>query len=221
MQQAWRDVEKYLEGCLLHADDNLAQTLALNAERGLPAIDVSPLQGQFLMLMVQISAARRVLEIGTLGGFSTQYLARGLPPEGHVVTLEKDPANAAVARENLQRAGLLAQVSIIEGAAAQTLPMLQSQPPFDLIFIDADKQNSLLYLQWAIKLSRTGSVIIIDNVVRGGAIVGGQSDVHATGICQALEAVKSLPMLTGTALQTVGEKGWDGFAVLRVESTKS
>ncbi|SQJ32024.1 Putative O-methyltransferase MSMEG_5073 [Serratia rubidaea] len=217
MQQSWQDVDTYLERCLAHQDDNLAQTLALNAERGLPAFDVSPLQGQFLTLMVQISGARRVLEIGTLGGYSTQYLARGLPEDGHVVTLEKEPANAAVARENIQRAGLLERVSIVVGAAAQTLPTLQSQLPFDLTFIDADKQNSLLYLQWAIKLSRTGSVIIMDNVVRGGAIVAAQRDVHAEGIRQALEAVQNMPALSGTVFQTVGEKGWDGFAVLRVE----
>ena len=217
MQHAWQEVDEYLERCLARQDDNLAQTLALNTERGLPAFDVSPLQGQFLTLMAQISGARRVLEIGTLGGFSTQYLARALPEDGHVVTLEKEPANAAVAQENLQRAGLLDRVSIVVGVAAQTLPTLQSQPPFDLTFIDADKQNSLLYLQWAIKLSRTGSVIIMDNVVRGGAIVAAQRDVHAEGIRQALEAVQNMPALSGTAFQTVGEKGWDGFAVLRVE----
>ena len=214
MQQAWQEVDIYLERCLMRQDDNPAQTLALNAERGLPAFDVSPLQGQFLMLMAQISGARRVLEIGMLGGFSTQYLARALPEDGQVVTLEKEPANAAVAQENLHRAGLLDRVSIVVGAAAQTL---QSQPPFDLTFIDADKQNSLLYLQWAIKLSRPGSVIIMDNVVRGGAIVAAQREVHAEGIRRALESVQNMPALSGTAFQTVGEKGWDGFAVLRVE----
>ncbi|WP_315708286.1 O-methyltransferase [Brenneria uluponensis] len=218
MQQKWQDVDAYLERSLLPKNANLAQTLALNAERGLPPHDVSSLQGQFLMLMVQISGARRVLEIGTLGGFSTQYMARALPPNGSLVTLEKEAVNAQVARENLMRAGLQDQVTIIVGEAAQSLPTLQHQPPFDLIFIDADKQNSLLYLEWAIKLSCVGSVIIMDNVIRGGAIVDVQRDVHAEGICQMLTAVKGLPALTGTALQTVGSKGWDGFALFRVQN---
>ncbi|MFZ4832393.1 O-methyltransferase [Rouxiella sp. Mn2063] len=217
MQQQWQEVDEFLEHSLLVPDENLAQTLALNAKQGLPAHDVSPLQGQFLMLMVQISDARRILEIGTLGGFSTQYMARALPTDGKLVTLEKEATNAAIAHENLQRAGLLDKTTIIVGAAAQTLPTLQTQPPFDLIFIDADKQNSLLYLEWAIELSHTGSVIIMDNVIRGGAIVEAQRDVSANGIHQALSAVKGFETLTGTALQTVGSKGWDGFALFRVQ----
>lgn len=219
MQKTWQQVDDYLKRQLLKEDRNLTQTLAANAAQGLPPHDVSPLQGQFLMLMVQISAAQRVLEIGTLGGFSTQFMARALPPDGSLISLEKEATNAAIARENVARAGLADKVTIQVGEAAALLPELQQHAPFDLIFIDADKQNALIYLQWAIRLSRTGSVIIMDNVIRGGAIISEERDIHAEGICQTLEAVKKYPELTGTALQTVGEKGWDGFALLRVDKS--
>ncbi|ERK12055.1 O-methyltransferase [Serratia fonticola AU-P3(3)] len=219
MQQKWRQVDEYLKRQLLNEDPNLAQTLLANAAQGLPPHDVSPLQGQFLLLMVQISAAQRVLEIGTLGGFSTQLMAQALPPDGCLISLEKEERNAAVARENIARAGLSGKVTIKVGEAAELLPELQEQAPFDLVFIDADKQNALLYLQWSIRLGRTGSVIIMDNVIRGGAIIDTERDVHADGICQTLEAVKQFPELTATALQTVGEKGWDGFALLRVDKS--
>lgn len=221
MQQKWQQVDEYLKRQLLNEDPNLAQTLLTNAAQGLPPHDVSPLQGQLLLLMVQISAAQRVLEIGTLGGFSTQLMAQALPPDGCLISLEKEERNAAVARENIARAGLSDKVTIKVGEAAQLLPGLQDQAPFDLIFIDADKQNTLLYLQWSIRLGRTGSVIIMDNVIRGGAIIDTERDVHADGICQTLEAVKQFPELTATALQTVGEKGWDGFALLRVDKSSS
>jgi predicted O-methyltransferase YrrM len=219
MLKKWQQVDDYLKQQLLKEDRNLTQTLVANAAQGLPPHDVSPLQGQFLMLMVQISAAQRVLEIGTLGGFSTQFMARALPPGGSLISLEKEATNAAIARENVARAGLADKVTIKVGEAAALLPELQQHAPFDLIFIDADKQNALIYLQWAIRLSRTGSVIIMDNVIRGGAIIDDERDVHAEGICQTLEAVKKYPELTGTALQTVGEKGWDGFALLRVNKS--
>jgi predicted O-methyltransferase YrrM len=219
MLKKWQQVDDYLKQQLLKEDRNLTQTLLANAAQGLPPHDVSPLQGQFLMLMVQISAAQRVLEIGTLGGFSTQFMAQALPPDGSLISLEKEATNAAIARENVARAGLADKVTIKVGEAAALLPELQQHAPFDLIFIDADKQNALLYLQWAIRLSRTGSVIIMDNVIRGGAIIDDERDVHAEGICQTLEAVKKYPELTGTALQTVGEKGWDGFALLRVNKS--
>ncbi|WP_340608204.1 O-methyltransferase [Xenorhabdus bharatensis] len=216
LQQQWSSVDSYLKNSLLHSASHLEQTLEYNASQGLPAIDVSALQGQFLMMMVQISGAKRILEIGTLGGYSAQYMARALPDDGLLITLEKNPKMVQIAQRNIELAQLTHKIEVIEGDANETLPTLSERAPFDLIFIDADKRSSQIYLDWAIKLGRPGSIIIMDNVVRGGAVVHEQRDEFAEGIHQTLDKILNRPEITATALQTVGEKGWDGFALLRI-----
>ncbi|AOM41109.1 O-methyltransferase [Xenorhabdus hominickii] len=217
-QQQWTDVDDYLKKTLLHKIPHLEQTLEYNRKQGLPSIDVSPLQGQFLMMMVQISGAKRILEIGTLGGYSTQCMAKALPEEGQLITLEKEPSVAEVAQHNIERAQLAHKIKIIVGDAAKTLPTLSAEPSFDLIFIDADKSNSSLYLDWAIRLGHPGSVIIVDNMVRHGMILDEKRDEFTEGVCQVLESMLNRPGITVTGLQTVGEKGWDGFVLLRVNT---
>ncbi|BET97963.1 O-methyltransferase [Xenorhabdus taiwanensis] len=219
-QQQWTEVDGYLKQALLPKSPHLEQTLEYMATQGLPAINVSALQGQFLMMMVQISGARRILEIGTLGGYSAQYMAKGLPDDGILFTLEKDPHVAEVAQHNIERAQLAHKIKIIVGEASETLQTLSSEVPFDLIFIDADKQNSPLYLDWAVKLGRPGSIIIMDNMIREGEIVHEQRSEPVEGVRQALDKISSYPELTVTVLQTVGEKGWDGFALLRINTER-
>jgi predicted O-methyltransferase YrrM len=215
-QERWTEVDEYLAGQLLEEDADLTATLAANAEAGLPAHDVSPTQGRFLQLLVRIAGARNILEIGTLGGYSTIWLARGLPVGGRVTTLEVDPARAEVARSNLIRCRLDGLVEIRVGAALDSLQALKNENvgPYDLIFIDADKPNNPRYLEWAIELSHTGSVIVGDNVVRDGAVVDSHSaDPNVLGIRQFLEDMGRHPRLDATALQTVGIKGYDGFSL--------
>ncbi|PHM33606.1 O-methyltransferase [Xenorhabdus innexi] len=219
LQQQWSSVDSYLKKSLLHPAPNLEQTLEYNASQGLPAIDVSALQGQFLMMMVQISGAKRILEIGTLGGYSAQCMAKALPDDGLLISLEKNPKIVQVAQRNIELAQLAHKIEIIEGDASETLPLLTEKAPFDLVFIDADKRYSSLYLDWAIKLGRPGSIIIADNVVRGGGVVHDQRDEFSEGIHQALDNMFNRPEITATALQTVGEKGWDGFALLRINDS--
>ncbi|WP_323867400.1 O-methyltransferase [Xenorhabdus szentirmaii] len=219
-QQQWSNVDDYLEKVLLHPSPNLDKTLEYNTSQGLPAIDVSPLQGQFLHMMVQISGAKRILEFGTLGGYSSQCMAAALPDDGLLITLEKEPEVAKVALHNIERAQLDHKIRIIVGDASKTLPTLAEEEPFDLIFIDADKESSLLYLDWSIRLGRPGSIIIIDNVIREGAILHEQRDKSTDGICQALESMLKRPEITVTALQMVGKKGWDGFALLWINTNK-
>lgn len=181
-------------------------------------MDVAPNQGKFLHIAARMMGARRILEIGTLGGYSTIWLARALLPGGQVVTLEANPAHARVAKANLERAGLSALVDIRVGPAIETLPTLAAQEPFDLIFIDADKPSNPQYLEWAIKLSRPGSVIISDNVVRKGEVIDpGSSDPAVPGLRRHFDMMANEPRLTATALQTVGSKGWDGFVIGIVE----
>jgi predicted O-methyltransferase YrrM len=214
MSDRWKAVDDYIVGRLVPDDDGaLEAALAANAAAGLPAIDVSPAQGRFLHILAQIAGARRILEIGTLGGYSTIWLARALPPGGRVVTLEAEPAHAAVARSNIARAGLAEVVELHVGPALETLPRLGGAP-FDLVFIDADKRNNPGYLDWALRLSRPGTVIVCDNVVRGGGIVDGDADDPAIAGTRAFfERLGAEQRLTATALQTVGAKGWDGFAI--------
>lgn len=215
----WIAVDDYFGGLLAPSDDQLEATLKNNQDAGLPAIDVSPLQGKFLQLLVHITAARRVLEIGTLGGYSTILMARALPAGGRIVTLEFSPKHAEVARRNLQSAGLLDRVDLRLGRALDTLPILaaEDQAPFDLIFIDADKQNNPEYLEWALKLSRPGTVIVVDNVVREGNVIDAKSaDPDLAGTRRMTVIMGAEPRLSATVLQTVGMKGYDGFALALV-----
>jgi len=198
---------------LLGDDPALAGALAASTAAGLPPIEVSPQSAQLLGLLTRISGARRVLEIGTLGGYSAICLARGVGPEGSVVTLEYEPRHAEVARTNLERAGVADRVEIVVGAALDTLPRLTGT--FDLVFIDADKENNSAYVQWAIELGRPGTVIVVDNVVRNGRIVS-PADPQARGVRDMLEMMGTHPRLDTAAIQTVGAKGWDGFAVALV-----
>lgn len=211
--QGWADVESYLTATVVRPDVALTAAVADSAAAGLPPIEVSPGQGKFLMLLARIQGARRILEIGTLGGYSTIWLARGLAEGGALVTCEYEPLHASVARRNLDRAGVGHLVDIRVGAALDTLPGLEGGEPFDLVFIDADKVNNPAYLDWAVRLSRPGTVLILDNVVRYGGVVDPGGDEMIQGTRAALELAGSHPRLDATALQTVGAKGWDGFAL--------
>lgn len=216
MKTTWTKVDDYFGELLAPEDEPLRASLDANEKAGLPAIGVTRLQGKFLHVLAKITQARRVLEIGTLGAYSTIWMARALPPDGRIVTLEIDSEHAEVARENLRRAGLLERVDIRVGPALVTLPALQRSGagPFDLIFIDADKQNNAEYLEWAVKLSRPGSVIVVDNVVREGKVIHAKSrDTDVVGTRRMADLMASHPRLTATVLQTVGAKGYDGFAL--------
>lgn len=209
----WAAVDDYIGQTLLaDADPIFEAVLRANAAGGLPSIDVSPAQGKFLNLMVRISGARRILEIGTLGGYSTIWMAKALPSDGRLISLEYSDKHAAVARDNLARAAVHEKVEVRVGAALDTLPKLEG--PFDLIFIDADKPNNSKYLDWAIKLGRQGSVVILDNVVRNGRVVDAHSaDSAVIGTRAAFDLLQREERLDTTALQTVGAKGWDGFVL--------
>lgn len=211
----WSAVDSYFANLLAPDDKLLAEALAANAQAGLPAYDVSALQGQMLALLVQITGARRVLEIGTLGGYSTLRMARALPANGTVTTLEADERHAAVARANFERARLSDRIDLRVGKALDVLPHLTG--PYDLIFIDADKPNNPRYIEWSLKLSRPGTVIVGDNVVRGGAVADANSpDKNVQGVRGFIDFIANEPRLMATTIQTVGEKGWDGFVLARV-----
>lgn len=200
---------------LLHTeDDALIAARESAAAAGMPQIEVSAQHGRLLLLLASVTHARRVLEIGTLAGYSTINLARGVGPDGRVVTLEFDPRHAEVARTNLARAGVADRVEVLVGAALDTLPTLQHGAPFDLVFIDADKENNVAYVEWAIKLGRPGTVIVVDNVTRMGRIYDpAPDDLQAQAVREMLEMMGSHPRLSTAAIQTVGAKNWDGFAV--------
>lgn len=215
-QSLWTAVDRYFGDLLAPHDEALEATVRANRQARLPAIDVSPLLGKFLHVLVQMIQARHVLEIGTLGGYSTIWMARALPKGGRVVTLEYEPRHAEIARANLRRAGVLRRVDIRVGKALSGLRKLAAERagPFDLIFIDADKENNPQYLRWALKLSRRGTIIVIDNVARHGTVIESRSaepDIRGTRRC--LEMLAAEPRLTASALQTVGLKGLDGFAM--------
>lgn len=220
-QEQWTAVDRYFAEALLPHDPALEAARRANLQAGLPAIDVSPTQGKLLHLIALMQRAGRVLEIGTLGGYSTIWLAKALPPDGVLVSLEAEPRHAAVARENIERAGFGDRVRIVVGQALDTLPEVQIRhpEPFDLIFIDADKPNTPEYFHWALRLSRPGSVIITDNVVRKGEIVNAESaDAAVQGMRRFTALVAKEPRVSATAVQTVGEKGYDGFVIARVVS---
>jgi predicted O-methyltransferase YrrM len=218
MQQKWSAVDNYMISSLIPDDDVLSQVLENNKRAGLPEHDVAANQGQLLALFVRMTQARRILEIGTLGAYSSIWMARALPPDGKLVTLEADPTHADVARQNIRLAGLNDRIELIEGPALNSLENFGDVPPFDLIFIDADKPNNPGYLEWALHYSRPGTVIIGDNVVRDGEVINGQSDdARVLGVRRFIEMIGDNPRLTATALQTVGVKGWDGFTLAIVE----
>lgn len=217
MGERWQAVDDYIAGKLLGADDALAATLANNAKQGLPPIDVSPAQGKMLFLLAQMAGARRILEVGTLGGYSTIWLARALPEGGKLVTLELEAHHAAVARENIENAGLSAKVDIRVGPASEGLAAMVDEAPFDLVFIDADKQSNAHYVEEAIRLGRSGTVIIVDNVVReGGVLEADSDDERIVGTRALFDMLSADARLDATAVQTVGAKKWDGFVLARV-----
>ena len=218
MQEVWTAVDHYFSELLVPADpdDLLNAALAANKDGGLPAIDVSRLQGKLLELLVRLSGARRVLEIGTLGGYSTIWMARALPAGGCVVSLELDPHHAEVARANLLNAGALDRVDLRVGPAIETLEVIEKNDPtpFDLIFIDADKRGYPEYLDWSLRLSRPGTVIVADNVVRDGRVLDAETeDADVQGVRRFTEQVAAEPRLSATVLQNVGIKGYDGLAI--------
>ncbi|HVW92989.1 MAG TPA: O-methyltransferase [Devosia sp.] len=216
----WQDVDEFIGMNLLKRDHGMERVLAANHAAALPAIDVSAPQGKFLNLMVRLSGARLVLEIGTLGGYSTIWMARALPRGGRLISLEYDAMHATVARENIAAAGLADTVEVRVGRAIDSLAQLQGEGlyPFDFIFIDADKPSNAAYLDWALRLSRPGTVVIVDNVIRNGAITDPLSgDRSVRGSRDAFEILGSNPRFSATALQTVGSKGYDGFAMAIVE----
>ncbi|MGA4842284.1 O-methyltransferase [Streptomyces sp. G45] len=218
-QPQWTAVDDYFTGLLAPDDEALAAALRDSAAAGLPAINVAPNQGKLLQLLARIQGARRVLEIGTLGGYSTIWLARALPADGRLISLEFKPEHAEVARANLARAGLDKVAEVRTGPALDSLAALHAEgtDPFDLVFIDADKVNNARYVEWSLKLSRPGTLIVLDNVGRSGQVVDAASDDPAVrGTREALDLIARHPKLDGTAVQTVGTKGYDGFALARV-----
>ncbi|MEI9849944.1 MAG: O-methyltransferase [Sphingomonas sp.] len=211
---AWIAVDDYIAGHLLGNDPALDAVLAANAAGGLPGMDVAPVQGKLLQLLARAARARRILEVGTLGGYSTIWLARALPADGRLVTLEIDAHHAEVARANLERAGVAERCEVRVGPAAETLAEMVAagEGPFDLVFIDADKQGNVAYLRAALALSRPGTTIVVDNVIREGAILDpAHPDPRVQGTRALFEAVAAEPRLSATAVQTVGAKKWDGF----------
>ena len=212
----WTAVEDYLDGLLIQEDPALAAVRKASAAAGLPDIAVSPSQGKLLHLLVRMRGARRILEIGTLGGYSTIWMARALPKAGHLVTLEFVPRHFEVAKANLSRCGLSNVVEQRLGPAIELLPQLakQKKGPFDLIFIDADKEQTAEYFAWAVRLSAPGAAILVDNVIRDGRVADGKDgDPRVRGIRRFLRAAAAEPRVTATTIQTVGSKGYDGFTL--------
>jgi len=216
MNDLWTSVDEYVCDQLIPANPAIESALEASAAAGLPEIQVSPAMGRLLQLYVRMLQARRVLELGTLGGYSTIWLAGGLPPGGRIISIESETHHAEVARINLARAGYADQVEVRTGEALTLLPELleENRQPFDLIFIDADKENYAPYLEWALRFSRSGTVIIADNVVRNGAITNPEdADSRVQGVRKFYELLAAEPRVSATVIQTVGCKGYDGFAV--------
>jgi predicted O-methyltransferase YrrM len=216
-QELWTRVDDYLDAHLTGPDPILDAARQAAADAGLPDIAVAPNQGKFLYLLARIHGAKNILELGTLAGYSTLWLARALPPEGRLITLELDPRHAEVAQSNLARAGFSGRVDVRIGRAIDTLPSLKSEAPFDFIFIDADKASTPDYFNWSLQLSRPGTVIVVDNVIRDGAVIDAKShDPSVQGIRRLNQMLKTEPRVTATTLQTVGGKGYDGFTLALV-----
>jgi len=214
--ETWIAVDRYITDELVPPDPVLDDALKASAAAGLPEIQVSPAQGKFLHLLARAQGARTILEIGTLGGYSTIWLARALPRNGRVITLEADPHHAEVARANVVRAGFAETVELRLGRALETLPQIAAERigPFDFIFIDADKPSNADYFTWALKLSRLGSLIVIDNVIRDGAVIDPDStDPGVLGVRRLNEVLAAEPRVSATTIQTVGSKGYDGFTM--------
>ena len=213
----WRLTDEYLSDALVGHDPQLEAALAAQRAAGLPDIEVAPVSGKFLNLIVRMSGARRVLEIGTLGGYSTIWLARGVGEAGSVTTIEAEPENAAIARSSIDAAGVGGRVAIRIGRGADVLPTLEGSDPFDLVFIDADKESNTVYLDWAARLGRPGTVIVLDNIGRDGEIVNDDTaDPRVIGTQEGLRMLATDARFDATALQTVGIKGWDGVALALV-----
>jgi predicted O-methyltransferase YrrM len=218
-QELWTAVDGYIADGLVRSDEALEAALAASQAAGLPSIHVAPNHGKLLHLLARLKGARTILEIGTLGGYSTIWLARALPEGGRLITLESDPTHAEVARANIARAGLADRVALRLGAALDTLPRIADEGlgPFDLVFIDADKPNNPGYFAWALRLTRRGSLIVVDNVVRKGAVIDAAStDPNVQGVRRLNEMLAAEPRVSATAIQTVGCKGYDGFALALV-----
>jgi predicted O-methyltransferase YrrM len=216
--QTWTAVEAYFEGELIAADAILEAALHASAAAGLPDIQVSASQGKLLHLLALTLPARRILEVGTLGGYSALWLARALPPDGRLVTLEIDPHHAEVARRNFLHGGVAERIDLQVGRALESLARLRAErvAPFDLVFIDADKPNNLAYIQAALGLAREGTLIVVDNVVRDGEVVARRRDAASEGVRRMTEWIAREARLTATVIQTVGHKGYDGFLLARV-----
>ena len=220
-EDQWTEVDQYFSESLLPSDPILESALEASVAAGLPAISVSPNQGKLLQMLAQIVGARSILEIGTLGGYSTIWLARGLRAGGRLITVEVDPKHAEVAQLNVAHAGLRDVVDVRIGNAVEILPQLSAERrgPFDLIFIDADKPNIPTYFEWALKLSRPGTLIVVDNVVRSGAVIDADSsDPSVQGVRRFIELLGAESGASGTVIQTVGIKGYDGLAIVLVGS---
>jgi predicted O-methyltransferase YrrM len=218
-EQLWGDIDEYFEQALLGEDTVLADVLAASTAAGLPSINVSPLQGKLLHLLATAQGAARILEVGTLGGYSGIWLARALRLPGKLITLEVNPRHAEVARQSFARAGVADRVELHVAPALETLERLRAERGalFDLVFIDADKPNNLNYVQAALALSRPGTLIVVDNVVRGGAVLRADSDASADGVRRMTQWIAQEPRLSTTVIQTVGHKGHDGFLLARVQ----
>ena len=220
-QERWTEVDRYLAESLVRADPSLDAAIKASRASGLPSWDVSPTQGKLLYLIARLGGARSILEIGTLGGYSTIWLAKALPPGGQLISLEVEPKYAEVARSNVCHAGFSDMVEVRVGAALDTLPALANdgQRPFDVVFIDADKENIPRYFEWAITLSRVGSVIVVDNVIRDGKVMdAATTDPSVQGVRRLNELISADHRVSATAIQTVGVKGYDGFAIALVTS---
>lgn len=218
-EQTWAAVEKYVDGLLIPSDPVLEAAVAASEAAGLPDIAVTSSQGKLLYLLARLQRARRILEVGTLGGYSTIWLARALPEDGSVVTIESEKQHCEVARVNVERADLSALVEFREGKALDVLPELAAEglEPFDLVFIDADKENTEAYFRWALRLSRVGAAILVDNVIRQGKVAEAETDdARVEAMRRFFEMLAAEPRVTATTIQTVGRKGYDGFTLAMV-----